>query len=438
MTGIHLEPIHWLLVGISAAVAATLCGLIVYFRLNKPLQQAREQIKTLEVTLELERSNANEKLQTLENAKQQLQDSFSALSSQALQKNNEAFLKLAQENLKQFQIQAKNELGQKEKSIENLIKPIKEALDKTEKQIREIENERKEAYGALTQHLTSMAQTQSALQSETRNLVKALSRPEVRGQWGELTLKRLAELAGMVEHCDFFQQEHQNTEHGALRPDMIVRMPGQREIVVDVKTPLDAYLSAVEADNDTDRSKALERHCRNVRKRIQELSAKSYWNQFKNSPEFVVLFIPGDQFLSAALDLDHQLLEDAMQQKVILATPTSLMALLRAIAYGWRQESLAENAEHIREIGADLYQRLATFAEHLGRLGKSLSGSVQHFNRAVASFDSRIIPGARKFTEMGISEKKPLERVEQIEAAPKALESSPETVQPEEKQLEDA
>jgi DNA recombination protein RmuC len=354
-------------------------------------------------------------------------ETFSHLSSQALKHNNEEFLKLAQENLKQFQTQARGELSQREQAIESLVKPIREALEKTEKQIRVMENERKEAYGALTHHLETMAQTQQALQGETRNLVKALSRPEVRGQWGELTLKRLAELAGMVEHCDFFEQEHTATAEGAMRPDMIVRMPGGREIVVDVKTPLDAYLKAMEASDEASRTQELLRHTKNVRKRVQELASKGYWNQFKHAPDFVVLFIPGDQFLSAALDNDHALLEEAMRLKVILATPTSFVALLRAVAYGWRQESLAENAEQIRQVGEELYGRLGTFAEHLGKVGKSLNSSVQHFNKAAASFDSRVLPGARKFAEMGISSKKAVEGLEQIEAASRDVETQGET-----------
>jgi DNA recombination protein RmuC len=410
-----------------ALLAATAGGWVTYMRLQRRITELSENNTELKTTLEMERAAQTEKLDTLkqaqEQARTQLTESFGHLSSQALKHNNEAFLKLAQENLKQFQSQAQGELTQKEQAIENLVKPIKEALEKTEKQIRVMEHERKEAYGALTHHLETMTQTQQALQGETRNLVKALSRPEVRGQWGEMTLKRLAELAGMVEHCDFFEQEHTQTEDGAMRPDMIVRMPGGREIVVDVKTPLDAYLSAVEASDEKERESQLARHTKNVRKRVQELATKGYWNQFDNAPDFVVLFIPGDQFLSAALDNDHALLEDAMQKKVILATPTSFVALLRAVAYGWRQESLAENAEHIRQVGEELYGRLATFADHLGKTGKSLNSSVQHFNKAVASFDTRILPSARKFTEMGISTKKTVEASEQIETAPRSLES---------------
>ncbi len=404
-----------------ALLAAIVGGWVVYLRLHKRISSLAERNTELSVKLEIGRKSYEDKLETLKQAteqqREQLKESFSHLSSQALKHNNEEFLKLAQENLQRFQSQAKGELSQREQAIETLVKPIREALEKTEKQIREMEQERKQAYGALTQHLETMTQTQQALQGETRNLVQALRRPEVRGQWGEMTLKRLAELAGMVEHCDFFEQEHTNTEDGALRPDMIVRMPGGREVVVDVKTPLDAYLSAVEATDDSERDAQLQRHTRNVRKRVQELASKAYWKQFKDSPDFVVLFIPGDQFLSAALDQDHALLEDAMQQKVILATPTSFVALLRAVAYGWRQESLAENAEQIRQVGEELYGRLGTFADHLGKMGKSLNSSVQHYNKAVASFDSRVLPSARKFSDMGISAKKIIDKTEQIESS---------------------
>ena len=266
-----------------------------------------------------------------------------------------------------------------------------------------------------------MAKAQEQLQGETRNLVKALRRPEVRGQWGELTLKRLAELAGMVEHCDFEQQLSVDTEQGKQRPDMVVRMPGSREIIVDAKAPMDGYLGAVEAKDDNERGLELRRHARNVRGRVRELSSKGYWQQFPRSPDFVVLFIPGDQFLSSALEVDPKLLEDAMTDKVVLATPSSLVALLRAVAYGWRQEALAENAEHIRTVGEELYERLSIFAEHLGKLGSSLNRSVESYNKAVGSFDSRVLPGARKFIEMGIQSKKDLPEPEPVERLPRAV-----------------
>lgn len=390
-----------------AFIAGAFGWLLGYLRYAK-------KIATLETTLQLERQSANDKLAGVEKT-------FALLSSRALQQNSHAFLQLAQESLKQFQVQAQGSLEQKEQAVATLVQPIKQALEKTEQQIRELERQRQEAYGALHKHLETMTQTQQLLHGETRNLVQALRRPEVRGQWGEMTLKRLAELAGMVEYCDFFEQEQLRTEDGALRPDMVVRMPDGREIVVDVKTPLDAYLSAVEAVDETVRVQHLQHHGRKLRERVRELAGKAYWSQFKNAPDFVVLFIPGDQFLSAALDLDHELLEDALRQKVVLATPTSFVALLRAVAYGWRQQTLAANAVYIREVGEELYSRLATFSEHLAKVGRCLDSGVEAYNKAVGSFDAKLLPGARKFVEMGVNPKKPLEEPEQIEKATRRL-----------------
>ena len=407
-----------LLIGISA-VAFLIGGLLAALWLGRRLSDLRARNAELTTTLELERRAHEEKIRTLKQAQDDLSRTFEALSARALAHNNQEFLRLARENLEKLQQQAGAELEKKEKAIEHLVQPIRTALEKTEQQIRNIEKERKEAYGALTQHLQTMAQTQANLQAQTQNLVQALRRPEVRGQWGELTLKRLAELAGMVEHCDFFEQETVQTEEGRQRPDMIVRLPDSREIVVDVKTPLDAYLSAIEASDDVEREAQLVRHARNVRQRVNELASKAYWSQFPDAPDFVVLFIPGDQFLAAALDQDHELLEEALRQHVILATPTSFVALLRAVAFGWRQEQLAQNAEKIREVGEELYRRLLTFTGHLEKLGRSLDTSVKHYNKAVGSFDSRVLPGAQKFTEMGIEAAKKLEGLEQVETGPR-------------------
>ena len=404
---------------LSGLALGSLITAIVFMRKNAQLRHLNIQLHT---TLELERKTHSEKLQALQEAREQLAHTFSALSSQALKHNNEEFLKLATENLRHFQTRAQGDLEQREKAIENMVKPIREALDKTEKQIQNIEKDRKEAYGALNHHLETMARTQTDLQDQTRQLVNALRRPEVRGQWGELTLKRLAELAGMVEHCDFYEQEHVDTDTGRQRPDMIVRMPDQREIVVDVKTPLDAYLSAVEAPDEVTRTQHLQRHARNVRLRVQELSSKAYWSQFKDAPDFVVLFIPGDQFLGAALDQDRSLLEDALRKQVILATPTSFVALLRAVAYGWRQEQLAKNAEKIRQVGEELYQRLANFSGHLQKLGRSLESGLKAYNSAVGSFDARVMPGARKFVELGINPGKEIDEPQQIETGIKTAE----------------
>ncbi len=388
---------------IITAIAAALAGALLSYLIR---QQRINRLQQENARLQAELA-AQEKLQQQQEALQhQLQQRFEQLAGQALNRNNETFLQLARENLARFQLQAQNEMGKKEKAIEELVKPLRSALEKTERQIQAMEKERQHAYGALQRHLEGMAQTQQQLHSETRKLVQAFRRPEVRGRWGEMTLKRLAELAGMVEHCDFYEQTSVEDENGRLRPDMIVRLPGGRELVVDIKTPLDAYLGAVESDDEQTRQAELKRHARHLRERIRELASKAYWQQFKNAPDFVILFIPGDQFLNAALDQDPQLLEEALKNKVILSTPTSFVALLRAVAYGWRQEALADNAEQIRQLGEQLYGRLATFAEHLGKLGRSLEQGVGHYNKAVASFESRVLPGARKFSEMGISGKK--------------------------------
>jgi len=378
----------------------------------------------LSTSLDTEQRVNSEKIAVMEQAREQLNNTFGAIAGEALRQNNTEFLKLAQENLKQFHIKAEGELALKEKAVADLVHPIHKALEKTESQVREMEKERKQAYGALSKHLETMAESQQELRGETRHLVQALRRPEVRGQWGELTLKRLVELAGMVDHCDFYEQESARSGDTAHRPDMVVRMPDGREIVVDAKTPLDAYIQAVEASDEETRHKELQRHARNVRGRVKELASKQYWHQFKKAPDFAVLFIPGDQFLDAALKLDRQLLEDALQQKIILATPTSFVALLRAVAYGWRQETLAENAEKIRQVGEEMYGRLSTFAEHLTRLGRSLDNSIQSYNKAVGSFDTRILPAARRFSEMGIAAKKPVPEPDQIEHSPRNVESS--------------
>jgi len=381
--------------------------------------RAQRLVAVLQAELDAERRRGEERAAAFEESRRQMADSFSAMANQALHQNNEAFLRLAQEQLKAFQVQASAELTQKEKSFEGLVKPIRETLEKTEAQIRAMEQARESAFGSLTQHLRIMAEGQQRLQNETHNLARALSRPTVRGQWGEMTLKRLAELAGMVEHCDFQEQTHRATEDGAMRPDMIVRMPDARELVVDAKTPLDAYLAAVDAPDDKHREQHLKTHARKLRERMRELSSKAYWTQFKESPDFVILFIPGDQFLSAALEHDPALLEDALSNRVILATPSSLVALLRAVAYGWRQQAVAENAEKIRELGEELYKRLATFTEHLGRIGKSLGSSVDHYNKAVGSLERSVMPGARRFAELGIQARKQMEEPVPLEQAPR-------------------
>lgn len=400
-------------------LSAALGALIMRHRTRKACEQLEINMQKLSMQLELEKERYLEKIEAIEDSRQQLEQSFSVLSQQALQSNNENFLLLAKEKLSQYQIQAEANLEKKEKAIETLLEPINKALKQTELQIHAIEKERKESFGSLSQHLKLINETQTNLRLETQNLVQALRRPEVRGQWGELTLKRIAELAGMVNHCDFYEQQQSEIGDSRMRPDMIVRMPDQRELIVDAKTPLDAYLNATQTNDENIRANALIKHARNVRERMRELSSKAYWNQFQHSPDFVVLFIPGEQFLSAALEQDPQLLEDALKNKVILSTPTSIIALLRAVAFGWRQLSVAENAEKIRELGEDLYNRLATFAEHLQRLGKHLDASVEQFNKATGSLDRQVLSGARKFIELGIEQKKPIPDIKMVENTPK-------------------
>ena len=404
---------------------ALVSGLAIGFTIRQfRIRRLEADNAELELRLAIASENKSNLDALLAQTQQQLAITFNQLSNEALNRNNDQFLKLAEENLKRFQSEAKADLNSKEKAIEQLLKPINEALQQTSKQIQDIEKERKQAYGSLSATISQMTQSQQQLQQETQNLVQALRRPEVRGQWGEMTLRRLAELSGMVAHCDFFEQTHTQTETGSIRPDMIVRLPEKREIIVDAKTPLDAYLSAVQAKDDSIRQQELKRHAQIIRNRVRELARKNYWAEYSNSPEFVVLFIPGEQFLAAALEVDPALLEDSMNQNIILATPTNFIALLRAVSYGWKQQALAENAENIRELGETLYKRLATFGGHLESLGKSLGTSVNHFNKAVGSLERQVLPGARKFTEMGISSKSQIGDLPPVDLMPRQLQNS--------------
>lgn len=406
-------------------LAAALTGaVVVYFVREKRVRALEARNTELQLSLEMEQKNQHQLDEILKQTQSQLANTFNQLSNEALSRNNNSFLKLAEENLKRFQSEAKADLSSREKAIEQLVKPINEALQQTTKQIHDIEKDRKESYGSLRSTIDQMTKSQQQLQLETQNLVQALRRPEVRGQWGEMTLRRLAELSGMVAHCDFFEQTHTNTENGSIRPDMIVRLPEKREIIVDAKTPLDAYLSAIQAKEDKDRQRELKRHAQVIRSRVRELSRKNYWAEYSNSPEFVVLFIPGEQFLAAALEVDPELLEDSMSQNIILATPTNFIALLRAVSYGWKQQALAENAENIRELGETLYKRLSTFGNHLSKLGNSLGSTVNHFNSAVGSLERQVLPGARKFTEMGISSKNKITDLPPLEQQPRQVQQT--------------
>lgn len=416
-------PAAWLIPALAGLALGVLLAALVA---GRRVSRLATRLAVTESDLKAQEALEEERRVAIEQAEKSLAASFSELARQSLQSNSELFLSLARQHLGRYEEKARGDLDARQKAIEGLVAPVREALQKTERQITEIEKDRREAYGSIRQQLEAMSTTQAALQTETRNLVNALRRPEVRGQWGELTLRRLAELAGMVEHCDFYEQEQTETAEGRRRPDMIIRMPNGRELIVDVKTPLDAYLTAVEATEDSQRDAALKRHADNVRNRVRELALKSYWSQFENSPEFVILFIPGDQFLSAALQQHPALLEEALHQKVILATPTSLVALLKAVAYGWRQVAMEENAKRIQALGEDLHQRLAAFAGHLARLGRQLGSSVDAYNSAVGSLERNVLPGARKFRELGVSGRKDIDELEPVGAAVRKIEISPE------------
>jgi DNA recombination protein RmuC len=421
MNAIQIDPV-WIEVGGPMLGAGLLLGALISWLIAHGRQkELRLSNELLETRLKTQDAVQAERDAAYEAANTRLATAFSDLANQSLKSNSENFLRLAEQNLGAQHQKAKREMGEREQAVENLVKPIREALQRSHEQISALEKARSEAYGGIRSQLETMQGHQKSLAQETQNLVNALRRPEVRGRWGEITLRRLVELAGMVDHCDFEEQVHTSAEDSFIRPDMIVRMPNNRELVVDVKTPLDAYLEAIEAKDDAQRELGLKRHARNVREHIRKLASKAYWEQFSQSPEFVILFIPGDQFLSAALDEDPDLIESALSQHIILATPTSFVALLKAVAYGWRQLQLADNAQEIRKLAENLYSRLGTFVGHLNRVGKQLNSSVENYNRAVGSLERKVLPGARKFTELGVHPKKEIEPVEPLEALPRTI-----------------
>jgi DNA recombination protein RmuC len=385
--------------------------------------QARQELTQAETRLVEERKAAMEKLAILNEAQAKLSDAFKALSSEALKSNNVAFLNLAQATLEKFQEGARGDLEKRQTAIDQLVKPVRETLEKFDVKIGEIEKSRVEAYGGLSEQVRGLADLHSHLRQETSNLVRALGSPRVRGRWGELQLRRVVEIAGMLEHSDFHEQQHVATEDGGLRPDLIVRLPGGKSIVVDAKTPMDAYLQALEAPDEATRKLKLFEHARNVREHMKLLGAKSYWKQFQPSPDFVVLFVPGESFFSAALESDPELIDRQIDEnKVIPASPTTLIALLKAAAYGWRQEALAENAHKISDLGRELYERIATMSDHFSRVGSSLKGAVENFNKTVASLDGRVLVTARKFQDLKAAPVgKELESINPVEVIPRLV-----------------
>jgi len=362
----------------------------------------RVQIGQLSTQIEQERKQAAEKLAVLDDARQKLSDAFKALAADALQSSSRSFLELAKATLEKFQEAAKGDLEKRQQAIGELVKPVKESLEKVDAKILELEKARVGAYEALRQQVGALLDSQRMLQTETARLVQALRRPQVRGRWGEIQLQRVVELAGMQEHCDFFQQQSTDSEDGRLRPDLLVRLPGGKTIVVDAKVPLTAYLEAVEAADEPQRAEHLRAHAQQVRSHIESLGRKSYFDQFDPSPEFVVLFLPGEVFFSAAVAQDPGLIEWATERRVIPASPTTLISLLKAVAYGWQQQRLAENAAAIQKLGQELYKRIADMAEHWARLGDSLKRATEAYNKAVGTLESRVLVSARRFAELGV------------------------------------
>ena len=393
--------------------------------LQQQIAAAQSETVRLMTELDHERRAAEERAATFDETREQLTGEFARLSTQALQKNNEQFLQLADVKLKETREAAEGELAKRQVAIEQLLKPIGEQLGKYEVGMQRLEVERQKAYSTLTEQMKHLSTSHDQLQKETGNLVKALRAPQTRGQWGELQLRRVVEMAGMLEHCDFDEQVTSDADGGRMRPDMVVHLPGGKNVAVDAKVPMQAFLDANEADDESVRRACLASHGRQLKAHVDQLAKKEYWKRVDPSPEFVVAFIPGDPLLTAALEHEPGLMEHAVANHVLLATPTSLIALLRAVAYGWQQDSLAQNAREVQLLGAELYQRLSVLGDHVAGVGKGLSNAVVAYNKAVGSLEGRVLVTARRFVEMGVvpAGEKELPQPTPVDATTRALQS---------------
>lgn len=379
------------------------------------------EVSRLEARLEEMQRSHEERLKDFDRTKAELGDLFKGLSDEALSKNNRHFLELAKTTLEKHHETARGDLDKRQSSIDELLKPMKDKLEEVHRNNLSIDKVLAATRAGITEQIGQLAEAHRHLRTETGNLVNALRKPQVRGRWGEMTLKRVAELAGLKEHVSFTLQSHRATDDGALRPDMIVDLPGGRRIIIDAKTSLEAYMDAHSTEEDALREAALTRHAKQIRTHMEQLSNKAYWSQFDDTPEFVVMFVPGENFFSAALDRDPSLLEDGIRNNVVLATPTTLVSLLKAVGFGWRQEALADNAKKVSALGRELYERLATTSEHLEKLGRSLGSSLGHYNKAIGSLETRVFASARKFRDLGIDAKKDLESLEPLDVTPRTL-----------------